>query len=142
MADNGSRRMTKQEFERLADFRYALRQFLRYSEETAYSVGLTPQKYQALLAIRGYPDKDKVSIGELAERLQIRHHSAVGIVDRLEDQGLVSREQDEQDRRIVCVRLTPLGEEMVERIASANTDRLKGLQPELSRLLTRMIEVE
>ncbi len=142
MADNGSRRMTKQEFERLADFRYALRQFLRYSEETAYSVGLTPQKYQALLAIRGYPDKDRVSIGELAERLQIRHHSAVGIVDRLEDQGLVAREQDEQDRRIVCVRLTPLGVEMVERIASSNTDRLRGLQPELSRLLTRMMEAE
>ena len=81
--------VTKAEYESMAAVRYALRRFLRFSEDGAKAVGLTPQQHQALLAIKGYPARDSVTVGELAERLQVRHHSAVGLVDRLEALGLV-----------------------------------------------------
>src|SRR5512138_2279205 len=98
--------ISKQEYEALAAFRYAIRQFLRAREEAARKVGVTPQQQQALLAIKGFPGRDYASIGELAERLQIRHHSAVGLVDRLEAQGLIERRPPENDRRQVFVVLT------------------------------------
>ncbi len=143
MAEETPRAHLKEEdYKLLADFRYALRQFLRFSEETAYSVGLTPQKYQTLLVIRGFPEPDRVSISDLAERLQIRHHSVVGIIDRLEEQGLVTRQQNEEDRRVVCLRLTPRGKELVEEIASRNTGRLKDLQPQLVSLLEQLARLD
>src|SRR5512143_1731075 len=96
-------KFSKADYETLAAFRHALRQVLHFSEEAAERVGLTPQQHQALLAIKGYPGRDYVSIGELAERLRIRHHSAVGLVDRLEAQNLVARQGAEADRRQVYV---------------------------------------
>src|SRR6476659_1509253 len=83
--------VSQEEYETLAAFRYQLRQFLRFSEEAAKSVGLTPQQNQALLTIKGFPARDYVTIGELAEWLQIKHHSAVGLVNRLVAQDLVTR---------------------------------------------------
>src|ERR1700694_2123784 len=71
-----------------AAFRFALRQFLRFSETAARKAGLTPQQYQGLLAIHGFPERDQVSVGELAERLRLQHHSTVGLIDRLGTQGL------------------------------------------------------
>jgi hypothetical protein len=85
-------RVTKKEYEMLAEFRYRLRHFLRFSESAAEASGLTSRQYQALLAIRGFPARECVTIGQLAEQLQIAHHSAVGLVDRLVVQNLVSRE--------------------------------------------------
>jgi DNA-binding MarR family transcriptional regulator len=76
-------RVTKAEYETLAAFRYNLRHFLRFSESAAESTGLTSRQYQALLAIKGFPARDCITVGELAEQLQIAHHSAVGLVDRL-----------------------------------------------------------
>src|SRR5262245_44158964 len=97
------RRVTKAEYEMLAAFRYALRQFLHFSETAAAAQGLTPQQHQALLAIMGFPGRTQVTIGELADRLRIRHHSAVGLVDRLQALGLVQRESARTDRRQVYV---------------------------------------
>src|ERR1017187_10959937 len=75
--------LVKSEYETLAAFRYALRQFMRFSEAAAREAGITAQQHQALLAVKGFPGRDRVTVGELAERLQLRHHSTVGLVDRL-----------------------------------------------------------
>ena len=132
--------VTKAEYETLAAFRYALRQFLRFSEEAAQTVGLAPQQYQALLAIKGFPGRDRVLIGELAERLQIRHHSAVGLVDRLVAQGLVMREQAQTDRRQVYVVLTEHGADVLSRLAAAHRDELRHMGPQLNTLLQGLRE--
>ena len=84
-------RSPKIHYELLAELRHALRRFQRFSQEAARAAGLTPQQHQALLAIKGFPGRDYVSIGELAERMQLRHHSAVGLVDRLARRRLVRR---------------------------------------------------
>jgi DNA-binding MarR family transcriptional regulator len=132
------RRVTKAEYELLAAFRYALRQFLHFSETAAASIGLTPQQHQALLAIMGFPGRAHVTIGELADRLQIRHHSAVGLVDRLAGLGLVRREPARTDRRQVYVHLTPNGTEILEQLTTAHYDELYRLRPQLHALLDRL----
>lgn len=126
--------MSKAEYEALAAFRYTLRQFLRGSEQRAQEVGLTLQQYLALLAVKGFPGRDYLTIGELAERLQIQHHSAVGLVDRLVAQDLAARQPAETDRRQVFVTLTPRGEEILEKLALANRSQLRRLEPQLALL--------
>jgi DNA-binding MarR family transcriptional regulator len=128
-------KIRKDEYETLAAFRYMLRQFLRFSEEAAKEANLTPQQHQALLAVMGYPNKEGITIGELAERLQVRHHSAVGLVDRLEAQGLVSRQQDELDRRQVLVQLTPGGVAALEQLSAAHREELRRIGPQLQKIL-------
>lgn len=127
--------VSKTEYERLATFRYALRQFLHFSEQAAQSVGLTPQQHQALLAIKGFPQRERITIGELAERLQIRHHSAVGLVNRLIAQELVVREAASEDRRQVFVSLTAQGMEVLERLTIAHREELRRISPQLNLLL-------
>ncbi len=129
--------ISKAEYETLAAFRYAVRQFLRFSEEAATNIGLPPQQYQALLAIQGFPGRDYVTIGELAERLQIQHHSAVGLVDRLVDQDLATREPG-HDRRTVFVRLTRHGMDLLQQLATTHRDELRRIGPHLSTLLMRL----
>ncbi len=131
-------KVSKADYETLTAFRYALRQFLRFSEEAAGIVGLTPQQHQALLAIKGYPGRDYVTIGELAERLRIRHHSAVGLVDRLEAQNLVARQEAEADRRQVYVTVTPHGSNLLEQLAAAHRAELQRIGPQISQLLTQL----
>lgn len=128
-------KLTKREYETLAAFRFSLRQFLRFSEEAAKSEGTTPQQYLALLAIKGYPGREWVTVGELAERLQVQHHSAVGLVDRLAGEGMVSREPSEDDRRQVLIRLTEGGEELLGKLASVHREQLRRIGPELRRIL-------
>src|SRR5512141_1167992 len=101
---------SKADYEILAEFRYALRRFLRFSESAAQELGLTPQQHQALLAIKGFPGRERVTIGELAERLQIRHHSAVGLANRLEAEKLIERSATSEDRRKVFISLTAHGD--------------------------------
>lgn len=134
------KKVTKSEYEALAAFRYALRQFLRFSEEEASSVGLTPQQHQALLAIKGYPGRDRILIGELAERLQIRHHSVVGLVDRLVMQELATREQSAHDRRQVYVALTRRGAEMLEQLATMHRGELRRIGPKLIQQLEQLVD--
>jgi DNA-binding MarR family transcriptional regulator len=130
--------ISKGQYELLAAFRYALRRFLHFSETIAHDTGITPQHHQALLAIKGFPRRDRVTIGELAERLQVRHHSAVGLVDRLVADKLVRRESAPNDRRQVFVRLTRHGEAVLEKLSELHHIQLQTLGPELRRMLARL----
>ncbi len=123
------------EYEALASFRHSLRQFLRFSEEAAQSVGLTPHQHQALLAIRGFPGRQRITIGELAERLQIKHNSAVELVNRLAEENLVIRESSEKDHRQVYVTLTERGSDLLEQLAATHKQELKRVGPQLNQLL-------
>lgn len=117
--------ITKTEFEALAAFRYAIRRFLRFSEQAARTVGVTPQQYQLLLAIKGFPGRESATVSELAERLQMRQHSMVGLIDRTEAQGFVRREPGTQDRRQVFVSLTASGEALLRRLAMIHSEELR-----------------
>ena len=133
-----SKQQIKAQYETLAAFRYELRQFLRFSEVAALAAGITPQQHQALLAIKGFPGRDRVTVGELAERLQLRHHSAVGLIDRLVVEKMVSRAPSDTDRRQVLVQLTRRGENVLEKLSFAHQEQLKHLGPEMSHLLKRL----
>ncbi|MBX9268499.1 MarR family transcriptional regulator [Chromobacterium violaceum] len=120
--------LNKEDFERLADFRYRLRRFLRFSEDLAQDNGITPLQYLLLLQLKGYPGRSWATVAELAERLQSHHHSVVGLVSRCEGQMLVRRQLGREDRRCVEVHLQPKGEELVARLAGAHRDELIALQ--------------
>jgi len=107
--------MTSAEFRALAEFRYRIRMFLNGSEEAARAAGLEPQQYLLLLALRGLPLGREASIRELAERMQLRHHSVVELADRLERRSLLRRERSRDDRRQVILHLTPRGEKIITR---------------------------
>src|SRR5215469_17198855 len=110
------RGLSKAQYEMLAAFRYRLRQFLHFSELAAQNAGLTPRQHQALLAIKGFPERETITIGELAEQLHIAHHSAVGLVDRSVEQNLIAREQGIKDRRQVYIKLTDHGSKALEQL--------------------------
>jgi DNA-binding MarR family transcriptional regulator len=129
------RRLSKKEYESLSAFRYALRRFQRFSERAAEEVGLTPRQHQALLAVKGFPGREHVTNGELAERLQIKHHSVVGLVNRLEAQGLIVREQGESDRRESYIALTEQGAELLERLTAVHQEELRHIAPQLGDIL-------
>ena len=131
-------RITQSEYETLAAFRYSLRQFLHFSEDAAQSVGLTPQQHQALLSIKGFPGRDKITITELAERMQIRHQSAVGLVDRLIVQGLLVRQQSLTDRRQVYVTLSSKGLAILEQLSAVHKEELRRMLPELQQLVEQL----
>ena len=135
------RQLFKAQYETLAEFRYALRQFIHFSEKAAQAAGITAQQHQALLAIKGFPGRDSVTVGDLAERLQLRHHSTVGLVDRLVAEKLVARAPSEEDRRRVFIRLTSRGENMLAKLASAHSQQLRKMGPGLSRLLKQLARV-
>jgi DNA-binding MarR family transcriptional regulator len=130
--------VTKQDYETLAAFRYGLRKFLHFSEAAADACDLTPQQYQAILAIEGFPGRDRVSIGDLAEQLQIASHSAVGLVDRLQSCGLIERQSSLEDRRRVHIQLTKRGRAKLERLAGAHRVELQTVGPLLVALLKRV----
>lgn len=128
----------KQDLELLAEFRYLLRQFLAFSEKAAHAAGATPRQYQALLAIKGFPGRDRVSMGEFAERLCIRHHSAVGLIDRLAREQLVRRSREPTDRRQVRLQLTARAESLLGRLSPVHRSELRRLAPLLQRLLEQL----
>lgn len=127
--------MTDTDFRAMAAFRHALRRFFAFSEEVLQSVGLTPQQYQALLAIRAHVGPEPMTVGTLATRLFIRHHSAVGLVDRLESRGFVERRTAEHDRRLVCLELTLSGRKALNALAATHRAELMRLRPEVISLL-------
>lgn len=131
-------KITKAEYETLATLRYALRQFLRFSEEAAHRAGLTPQQHQALLAIKGFRGLEPITIGALAERLQTRHHSAVGLVDRLVSQKLIARKPSTKDRRQVYVQLRRHGEAVLEQLSAVHKLQLRQSGPKIAALLKRL----
>ena len=129
--------LSSADYRSLADFRHQLRQFLAFSEEQARAVGLNPQQHQLLLAIRASAPA-LPSIGDLADRLILRHHSVVGLVDRLEQRGLVRRTRSPDDRRQARVRITRGGERILHRLALAHRDELRRARPELVAALQRL----
>ncbi len=131
--------LKKSDYEALAAFRYTLRRFLHFSETAAESAGLTPQQHQAMVVIKGFPGRNRVTVGELAERLLILHHSAVGLVDRLAAQGLVEREVAEEDRRQVYVSLTPLGEQVLDQLAVYHQEELRRIGTNLAQSIEDLI---
>lgn len=123
--------LTKHDFEQLSEFRYQLRIFLRYSEEVCHRHELTPLQYLLLLHLKGYPERDWATVGELAERLQAQHHGVVALVSRCEKTGWVERRPGRQDRRQVEVTLTAAGERLLEVVAEGHRDELLHLRGKL-----------
>ena len=123
------------DYQRLADFRYALRQFLAFSQHAAKLAGLTPQQHQALLAIKGAQARGGLSVGDLSERLILRHHSAVELVDRLVQARLVNREETAQDGRKVMLSLTDDAEALMLSLSAAHMEELRRVGPGLSELI-------
>jgi DNA-binding MarR family transcriptional regulator len=130
--------LSKTDYEALADFRYRLRQFLSFSEKAAHEAGITPRQHQALLAIKGFPGRDHVSVGELAEQLQIAHHSAVELTDRLAGQNLVARRNSTEDRRSVFLRVTKKGEHLLAKLSLAHRAEIQRMGPAMQQLLDRI----
>lgn len=124
--------MDKQAFETLANFRYEIRKFLRFSENVTRKAGITPLQYLMLLNIKGYPGRDWATVGEIAERLQAQHHGVVALVSRCEKQGFVERRRSTEDRRRIEVRLLAKGEEFVEQLANAHRVQLIKLNGQFS----------
>src|SRR6516165_431101 len=109
-----SGRLTKTEYEMLAVFRCQVGQYVHFSELATEGAGLSPRQYQALLAIKGFPNREEITVDELAEQLQIAHHSAVGLVDLLANQNLIARKHSVADRRNIYVKLTKRGSRILQ----------------------------
>ena len=126
--------MTPAAYRALAEFRYQIRRFLRFSEQAARAAGLEPQHHQLLLAVKGLPRRGHATVGELAERLQVQHHSAVELIDRLAERRLVRRRRALVDRRQVFVELTPRGETVLRELSLHHLAELAAVRPAVRRL--------
>lgn len=122
----------------LAEFRYELRQFLHFSERAAVAAGLQPQQHQLLLQAAGAPEGEAVTIAYTAERLSLRHHSVVELVNRSEREGLLTRTVDARDRRRAILQLTHKGELVLDRLAGDHARELKEMAPRLAKALKRV----
>lgn len=131
--------LDQSDFEHLLELRTGLRRFLRWSEQQARAAGLTTAKHQLLLAIRGHPDPAGPTIGEIADYLVLRHHSAVGLIDRAAKDGLVKRTPDPESRSVVRVTLTPVGMAKLDALAEAHLQEIAHLAPTM-RTLWRALE--
>jgi DNA-binding MarR family transcriptional regulator len=123
-----AKRLTDADFRRLLDFRTELRRFLHWSEEQAEAEGLTPAQHQLLLAVRGHAGERGPTVGEVAESLLLRHHSAVGLVDRAAEAGLVRRDRDPADHRVVRLRLTAAAQRKLARLSHRHLEELEQLR--------------
>jgi DNA-binding MarR family transcriptional regulator len=130
--EEASEPLTKQDFEALARFRFGIRRYLRFSEETVRRHGVTPQQYQLMLAIKGFPGREWAVVRELADRLQLRHHSVVELVTRAQTQGLVHRTTDPDDARAVRVLLTDEGDQLLGRLSALHRDELRRMDTVLA----------
>jgi len=123
------------EYRALAQFRYQIRRYLHFSEEQARRYGLEPQQHQLLLAIKGLPEGVQPTVGELAGRMQLKHHSMVELVDRLENRGYVARSSGRDDRRQVIVHLSRAGARILRQLSLAHRNELETAAPALSAAL-------
>lgn len=117
--------LSKDVYEYLAEFRYQLRKFQKFSETAAQDMGITAQQHQLMLAIKGFPGRDYATPRELAERMQITHHSCVGLIDRSEESGLVSRRKNPEDGRSIFVEVTEKGVRILEGLSEIHLDEIK-----------------
>lgn len=127
-----------EEYRALAEFRYQIRKFLRLSEEAVRAAGLEPQQHQLLLAVKGMPEDRRARVGEIAERLQIQHHSAVELVDRLTANGLVTRKKSPEDRREVLISLTAKSERLLRELTQHHQAELQEHLPSLVGSLKKL----
>ena len=127
------------EYQALAEFRYRIRQFLHFSEQVARTAGIEPQQHQLMLAIKGFPDGEPATITDLADRLQLQHHSVVELVNRAEARGLVQRARGEADRRQVFIHLTDAGEGVLSELSRHHRGELRVAGPELVRSLNALL---
>jgi len=132
-------RLTSASYRQLAAFRYEMRKFLAFSEQAARNAGIEPQQHQLLLAVRGLPSGVRPTIGSVAERLCVQHHTAVGLVDKLEAQGLLSRQRGTTDKREVLLRLTPAGDAVLERLSAPHRQQLLVVGPALVNALSAIV---
>lgn len=117
--------LTTAEYQALAELRYRIRKFLREGDTVASEAGLEPQQYLLLLMIRGIPDGQEATVSNLAERLVLKHHSVVELIDRMEAHGYVRRSRSREDRRSVLVSLLPRGEKLLEQVAQHRVSELR-----------------
>ena len=133
------KKLTLSDYQALAEFRYQIRKFLRFSEQAVRAAGMEPGQYQLMLAIKGMPEGVRPRIRELANRMHIQHHSAVELVNRLEAGGYVGRERGQDDRREVLLALTPKGERVLEELALHHHEELRSAAPGLVAALRRLM---
>ena len=136
---SGEHDFFQDQYRDLAEFRRQIRKFLHFSEATAREHGIEPQQHQLLLAVHGLPDGVKPTIGEIASRLFIQHHSAVELVNRLEATGAITRVPGVEDKREVLIRLTQAGRGILRRLAVDHRTELEGTGPELARALQSVL---
>lgn len=139
MAIDRTRVLTAQDYRGLAEFRRQIRRFLWFSEDVARQHGIEPRQHQALLTLKGLPDGVAPTIGEIASRLFIQHHSAVELVNRLAKAGYIVRTKAAQDKREVWVRLTPAGRTLLRELSLAHRIELERSGPELAKALAAVI---
>jgi len=132
--------LTPEEYEALAEFRYNIRRFLRLSEEAAAKAGIEARQYQFLLALRGLIEQKRVTITDLAERMQVRHHSVVGLINRLVERKLIERRRGDSDRRQVYIHLTNRGEDLLRRLALYHRGELLASAPALVAALQALMD--
>jgi len=128
-----------QDYESLPELRYQIRRFLRFSEQVARSAGLEPRQHQLMLALKGLPKEARPRIGEMAERLQIQHHSTVELVNRLASHNFVKRHRGGIDRREVLLSLTPKGEKVLRELSLHHREELRDAGPSLLRALKQVM---
>jgi DNA-binding MarR family transcriptional regulator len=123
------------DYQQIEEFRYQLRSFLNFSETAAREAGLEPQQHQALLVIKAGTKQSPPSVGDIARRLLLKHHSAVGLIDRLQALGLIARTANPDDARQVLVQLTKKGERILRKLSIAHRTELEQMAPALIRIL-------
>jgi DNA-binding MarR family transcriptional regulator len=127
-------------FKAMAEFRYQIRRFLRFSENAARQAGIEPQQHQLLMAVKGLPEDAQPTISVLAERMQLQHHSTVELIDRMVDRGFLCRLRSTADRRQVLVKLTRDGEELLRKLALYHLQELQSIGPTLVNVLKSLID--
>lgn len=134
-----SRDLSLAAYRSLAEFRHQIRLFLRYSEDAARASGIEPQQHQLLLAIKGLPSGKLPTVRELADRLQLRHHTTVELINRMQDRGIVTREPGVEDKREVLIRLSDDGERILHALSVEHQTELKKTGPELRDALDAVL---
>jgi DNA-binding MarR family transcriptional regulator len=134
-------KITENEYRSLGELRYRIRRFLQEGDMTAKQAGLEPQQYLLLLAIRGLPARQEATISALADRLSLRHHSTVELIDRMEAHGYVKRIRGREDRRQVLVSLQPRGEKLLEKVVEQRIIELRANGRELVAAISALLEM-
>jgi DNA-binding MarR family transcriptional regulator len=133
-------KVSSSDYRALGAFRYEIRKFLAFSEQAARSAGIQPQQHQLLLAVRGLPEGARPTIRTIAERLCVKHHTAVALIDALEEQGLLKRDRSSADRREVLLVLTTKGDALLQRLSALHRQQLRSVAPTMVSALQAILD--